>query len=202
MGEKQGLGVLAEVAERLRAHPHIHLVLCGAGAARPRLERRLAGCANVTLLPLQPEAWLNALLNAADVHLLPQRAEAEAFALPSKLAGILASGRPLVAQAEGGELAAATRHCGIVTPPGDAAAMAEAILELAADPDRRRRLGEVARQLAVEHLDREIIIARYEQRLSWLVVGADGCVSHRGADMARTVGRFTTTRAPAQMRRG
>ena len=116
MGEKQGLEVLAEVAERLRAYPQIRLVLCGAGAARPRLERRLAGCANVTLLPLQPEASLNALLNAADVHLLPQRAEAEAFALPSKLAGMLASGRPLVAQAEGGELAAATRHCGIVLP--------------------------------------------------------------------------------------
>ena len=205
MGEKQGLEVLAEVAERLRAHPHIHLVLCGAGAARPRLERRLAGCANVTLLPLQPEAWLNALLNAADVHLLPQRAEAEAFALPSKLAGILASGRPLVAQAEGGELAAATRHCGIVTPPGDAAAMAEAILELAADPGRRRRLGEVARQLAVEHLDREIDYRPLRAAAELAGGGrapACGRVSIGAGGMARTVDRFTTTRAPAQMRRG
>jgi colanic acid biosynthesis glycosyl transferase WcaI len=205
MGEKQGLEVLAEVAERLRAHPQIHLVLCGAGAARPRLEHRLAACANVTLLPLQPESWLNALLNVADVHLLPQRAEAEAFALPSKLAGILASGRPLVAQAEGGELAAATRHCGIVTPPGDAAAMARAVLELAADPGRRRRLGEVARQLAVEHLDRTTIIARYEQRLTWLVSGR-AARAHQRLDrtgrMARTVDRFATSRAPAQMRRG
>ena len=58
--------------------------------------------------------------------------------------------------------------------------MAEAILELAADPDRRRRLGEMARQLAVEHLDREIIIARYEQRLSWLVSGRTAaCASGR-----------------------
>jgi colanic acid biosynthesis glycosyl transferase WcaI len=121
--------------------------------------------------------------------------------LPSKLAGILASGRPLVGQAEGGELAAATRHCGIVTPPGDAAAMAEAILELAADADRRRQLGEVARQLAVEHLDRETIIARYEQRLTWLVLGGTARM-HRPGHMARTLGRFTTTRAPAQMRRG
>jgi colanic acid biosynthesis glycosyl transferase WcaI len=205
MGEKQGLEVLAEVADRLRTHSHIHLVLCGAGAARPRLERRLAGCANVTLLPLQPESWLNALLNVADVHLLPQRAEAEAFALPSKLAGILASGRPLVAQAEGGELAAATRHCGIVTPPGDAAAMAAAIVELAADPARRRRLGEVARQLAVEHLDRETIIARYEQRLTWLVSGRSPRAHRRlerAGGMARTMDRFAATRAPAQMRRG
>jgi colanic acid biosynthesis glycosyl transferase WcaI len=169
MGNKQGLEVLAEVAERLRAHPDIRLVLCGAGAARPRLERTLAGRANVILLSPQPEARLNALLNAADIHLLPQRAEAETFALPSKLAGILASGRPLIAQAEGGELAIATRRCGILVAPGDAAAMARAIIELAADPQRRLQLGQTARQLAEDHLDREAIIARYEERLSWLV---------------------------------
>jgi colanic acid biosynthesis glycosyl transferase WcaI len=202
MGEKQGLEVLAEVAERLRAHPHVHLVLCGAGAARPRLEQWLAGCLNVTLLPLQPEARLNAVLNAADIHLLPQRAEAEAFALPSKLAGILASGRPLIAQADGGELAAATRRCGVLTPPGDAAAMAKAILELAANPARRRRLGEAARQLALEHLDREIIIARYEQRLASLASSrAPSARRRRAAHRVRPDDRFTA-RTPAQMRRG
>jgi colanic acid biosynthesis glycosyl transferase WcaI len=169
MGDKQGLEMLVGVAERLRTHSHIRMVVCGAGAARPRLERRLAGRANVILLPLQPEGRLNALLNAADIHLLPQRAEAETFALPSKLAGILASGRPLIAQAEGGELAAATRRCGILVAPGDAGAMATAIIELAADAVRRRRLGQIARQLAEEHLDRQAILARYEQRLTWLV---------------------------------
>jgi colanic acid biosynthesis glycosyl transferase WcaI len=204
MGDKQGLEVLAEVAERLRTHPEIRLVLCGAGAARSRLERRLAGCANVIMLPLQPEARLNALLNLADIHLIPQRREAEAFALPSKLAGILASGRPLIAQADGGELAAATRCCGVLAAPGDAAAMAAAVLELAANPARRRRLGEVARQLALEHLDRDAIIARYEQRLTWLVSArAAGVRARRGraGHMVRADDRFTA-RTPAQLRRG
>jgi colanic acid biosynthesis glycosyl transferase WcaI len=204
MGDKQGLEILADVAERLRARPEIRLVLCGAGAARPRLERRLAGCANVIMLPLQPEARLNALLNAADIHLLPQRVEAQAFALPSKLAGILASGRPLIAQADGGELAAATRRCGVLTPPGDAEAMTEAILELAANPARRRRLGEAARQLALEHLDRDAIIARYEQRLTWLVSARAARVRPRrgrAGHLVRADDRFTA-RAPAQLRRG
>jgi colanic acid biosynthesis glycosyl transferase WcaI len=204
MGDKQGLEILADVAERLRAYPDIRLVLCGAGAARPRLERRLAGCANVIMLPLQPEARLNALLNVADIHLLPQRAEAEAFALPSKLAGMLASGRPLVAQADGGELAAATRRCGLLAPPGDGAAMAAAILELAAHPARRRQLGEVARQLALEHLDRDPIIARYEQRLTWLVSSrAAGGRRRRGraAQMMRADDRFAG-QSPVQLRRG
>ena len=124
--------------------------------------------------------------------------------MPSKLAGILASGRPLVAQADGGELAAATRRCGVIVPPGDAAAMAEAILELAANPARRQRLGKVARQLALEHLDREAIIARYEQRLTWLV-SSRGTRAHRrrgrAGHMARADDRFAA-HTPAQMRRG
>ena len=202
MGEKQGVEVLVEVAERLRARPEIRLVLCGAGAARPRLERRLAGCDNVTLLPLQPEARLNELLGAADVHLLPQRPEAATFALPSRLAAILASGRPLVAQAENGELAAATRRCGILVPPGDARAMAEAVLELAADPARRARLGAAARQLAEDHLQREAILARYEQRLLWLV--SRQAIARRRDDArhaARSVDPLLA-RTPAHLRRG
>jgi colanic acid biosynthesis glycosyl transferase WcaI len=201
MGAKQGLDALAEVAERLRAHPEVQLVLCGAGTRRPRLEHQIATCANVTLLPLQPEPRLNELLNAADIHLLPQRPEAATFALPSKLAGILASGRPVVAQAEGGELAAAARRCGVVVPPGDAAAMAEAILDLAADPARRRRLGAVARQLAEEHLQRDPIIARYEHRLVWLVsrqrFRRRNEARHRTPTIDPLVGR-----TPAHLRRG
>jgi colanic acid biosynthesis glycosyl transferase WcaI len=202
MGEKQGLEALAGVAEQLRAHPDVRLVLCGDGVARARLERCLSGCANVTLLPLQPEARLNELLNAADIHLLPQRPEAAAFALPSKFAGILASGRPVIAQADGGELAAATRRCGIVVPPGDAAAMAAAIIELAADPARRRRLGAVARQLAEDHLQRDAIITRYEQRLLWLVSRPGAGRRGNGANrVARSIDQLLV-QTPGHLRRG
>jgi hypothetical protein len=47
------------VAERTQAHPHIHLVLCGA-ERRPLPERR-PPVRQRDQLPLQPEAWLNAL---------------------------------------------------------------------------------------------------------------------------------------------
>ena len=201
MGEKQGLDALVEVAARLQSHPQVRLVLCGAGAARARLERALSACANVTLLPLQPEARLNELLNAADIHLLPQRPEAAAFALPSKLAGILASGRPLVAQATDGELAAATRRCGVLVPPGDAAAMADAILELAADPARRRRLGAIARQLAEDHLQRDPIIARYEQRLLWLVSRRRSGGRERAGQLAPVIDPLVAREA-THLRRG
>jgi colanic acid biosynthesis glycosyl transferase WcaI len=165
MGEKQGLDVLADVAARLVGQPAVHLVLCGDGAARGRLERRLKGLPNVSFLPLQPRERLNDLLNMADIHVLPQRAEAEHFALPSKLGGMLASGRPVVVQAAGGELRRAARDCGVAVAPGDAASMARAITELAADVERRKALGQAARRFAETRLDRDLVLTRYERRL-------------------------------------
>ena len=166
MGEKQGLEALATVADRLAARPEIQLVLCGAGAVRARLEQLMAGRSNVRLMPLQARERLNELLNLADIHILPQRREAASFALPSKLGGMLASGRPFVAQTEGGELARAAGAGGIAVAPDDPAAMAAAILALAADAERRRRLGEGGRRFAEDHLDRELIIAGYAERMA------------------------------------
>jgi colanic acid biosynthesis glycosyl transferase WcaI len=166
MGEKQGLEGLATVADRLAERPWIRLVLCGAGAVRARLERLMAERSNVRLLPLQPGERLNELLNLADIHILPQRREAASFALPSKLGGMLASGRPFVTQAEDGELARAAGAGGIAVAPGDPGALAEAILALASDPARRRRLGRGGRRFAEAHLDRELIIARYAERMA------------------------------------
>jgi colanic acid biosynthesis glycosyl transferase WcaI len=166
MGKKQGLEGLAAVVDRLAGCPAIQFVLCGAGAARPRLERLLARRPNVTMLPLQPRERLNDLLNLADIHILPQRAQAASFALPSKLGGMLASGRPVVAQTDGGELARAARAGGLAVAPGDPAAMIDAILALGADGESRRRLGRAARQFAENYLDRELIVQRYVSRLA------------------------------------
>ena len=54
------------------------------------------------LLPLQPADRLNELLNLADIHLLPQRADAADLVMPSKLTGMMASGRAVLATASPG----------------------------------------------------------------------------------------------------
>ena len=175
MGTKQGLSGLVEVADRLAALPDLRLLICGAGPGRPSLEQKLAGRANVCWLPLQPTERLNELLNLADLHLLPQRPGVGDCVLPSKLSGMLASGRPVVAQADGGEVGAIARSCGAVVPPGDGAAMAAAIRALAADGDRRREAGRRARRMAERHLDRSLVLARYERRL------LEGLARHQAA---------------------
>jgi colanic acid biosynthesis glycosyl transferase WcaI len=171
MGEKQGVETLAEVARGLAGSP-VHVVLAGAGAARPRLEAATAGLAQVHWLPLQPAERLADLLNAADIHLLPQLADAADLVMPSKLAFMLASGRPVVAgAAPGTAIARAIDGCGRIVPPGDGAAMAAAVRALADDAQARRELGEAARARAVADWDREAILARFEQALLARVTG-------------------------------
>jgi colanic acid biosynthesis glycosyl transferase WcaI len=165
MGEKQGVETLADVARALAGGP-VHLLLAGAGAAQPRLAAATSGMAQVHWLPIQPAEQLNDLLNAADIHLLPQRPDAADLVMPSKLAFMLASGRPIVAGASPGTAIAKAIHgCGIAVAPGDAAAMAAAAGELAADPAARRRLGEAARAIALALWDREIILGDFEREL-------------------------------------
>jgi colanic acid biosynthesis glycosyl transferase WcaI len=165
MGEKQGVETLADVAQALAGTP-VHLLLAGAGAAAERLARATAGMAQVHWLPLQPVERLNDLLNAADLHLLPQRPNAADLVMPSKLAFMLASGKPVVAgAAPGTALARAIEGCGIAVAPGDAKAMAAAIGELAKDAPRRLRLGEQARRRATAEWDREAILSGYEKVL-------------------------------------
>jgi putative colanic acid biosynthesis glycosyltransferase WcaI len=165
MSLKQGLESIVEVA-RLDAMQDIDFVLCGEGPARNGLVAAAQGMRNVRFLPLQPVERLNDLLNLADIHLLPQKADVEDLVLPSKLTGMLASGRPIVAWAnEGTAISAAIQDCGIAVPPGNLSALAEELARLANNEIRRRHLGRTARQRAVDELSVEKIHLAYEQAL-------------------------------------
>ena len=101
MSNKQGLDLIIDAARALdSADSNIRFVLCGEGPRRPRLQRMADGLANVQFLGLQTEESFAELLNAVDLHLVPQKAEATDLVLPSKLGGILASGRPVIVMAK------------------------------------------------------------------------------------------------------
>ena len=175
MGAKQGLELLAPLSESFKHDARVHFVFCGDGAFRPQLEVLVGGRSNVTLLPLQPFERLNDLLNAADIHLLPQRAGAADLVMPSKLTGMLSSGRPVIATADRGTQVAQVIEgtgqddaCGLVAPAEDSAALHAAVARLVDDTDLRRRLGENARGYAVQHLGRDQVLDQFERELQQL----------------------------------
>lgn len=178
MGMKQGLELLPLLAQEFAPDPRIHFVFCGDGAYHAQLAGMVRGAANVTMLPLQPFDRLNDLLNAADIHLLPQRPDAADLVMPSKLTGMLASGRPVIATAAPGtQVALALGSCGIAVPPLDNSALFAAVRTLADEPQMRHALGVAARAHAVEHLGRERVLERFEAELQAAVAkrrSADG----------------------------
>jgi len=161
LGGKQGLMAIPAVAKVLAARNDIVFVICGDGMMKSALETASAGLPNIRLLPLQPFERLGELLCMADIHLLPQSLGAADLVLPSKLSGMLASGRPVIATCLAGtELAAVVSQCGIVVPPQDSEALALAISELTDDVATRQELGRRARNYAEANFERDAILGK------------------------------------------
>jgi len=166
MGKKQGLDLLVEAARQLSHRPNLRFVFCGEGPFRQILVDNVKDLPNVSLLPVQPADRLNDLLNLADIHLLPQLSDAADLVMPSKLTGMMASGRAIVATAHPGtQLFGVLEGRGIVTPPGDVDALVLTLLRLAEGPSLREQLGQEARRYAVSHLNRDEILHQFEQSM-------------------------------------
>ncbi|WP_233263040.1 WcaI family glycosyltransferase [Cognatiluteimonas profundi] len=150
--------------------PPIHFIFGGEGPARPALEAACAHLPNVRFLDLQPTERLNDWLGLADIHLMPQRADVADLVMPSKLTGMLASGRAILATAScDSGIGFALMDCGVITPPGNTAAFVAALQALAGDNARRIALGHAARTQALATLSRDAVLLTFEQHLNTLL---------------------------------
>jgi glycosyltransferase involved in cell wall biosynthesis len=125
--------------------------IVGDGPDRPAVEAeiRAAGLEGVVELAGERQDVPD-LLADADVFALSSRSEGA----PISVLEAMAAGLPVVASAVGGvpEIVA-HGATGLLVPPGDAAALAEALEQLLADPALRRRLGEAGRERVRERFD-------------------------------------------------
>jgi colanic acid biosynthesis glycosyl transferase WcaI len=167
MSNKQGLELIVEAARSLeQTDPKMRFVLCGDGPHKAVLQNLATGLTNLQFLGLQQGENFAALLNTADVHLIPQKAEAADLVLPSKLGSIFATGRPVIVMAKPGTgLAAEVDGAGLIISPGDAAALANAMRALASNPGLCRSMGGRARAIALSRWDKATILAALEQML-------------------------------------
>lgn len=173
MGKKQGLEILICAAQQLLAYPNILFAVCGVGGTKKHLLELAKGLPNICFLDLQPIEKLNSLLNFANIHLLIQSAEVADLVMPSKLLGMFASGRPVIATANPEtQVAKFVDSCGLVVPPGDVKALVDGILYLASQPEKCAMLGRAAQKFAVNHWHQEKILSRIEQVFWQLTRGA------------------------------
>jgi len=128
IGAKQALHVLLDAARMLQDDDKVQFFIVGEGPCKASLQAAYAELRNVRYLPLQPVDRLNELMNFADLHVLTQDSAAADLVLPSKINGMLASGRPIAVTADAGtELHDLLGGIAAISPSGDAGALARAI---------------------------------------------------------------------------
>jgi glycosyltransferase involved in cell wall biosynthesis len=153
------LDAFASLTERFSAE---HCTIVGGGPLEAEVRARAAGVPRARVLGRRTDA--RAIMAGFDVFVLSSRAEG----LPLALLEAMTLERPVVATAVGG-VPDVIRHGenGLLVPPGDAHALADAIAGLLQDPARAAELGRAAAADVERAWDADAcaaaLTARYEE---------------------------------------
>lgn len=168
--EIKGPHVLLEAFVRaVGQRPGARLVFVGDGSLRGALEStvRAKGLAGrVSFTGTRPD--IPCVMGGLDILVLPSLSEGLPFAL---LEG-MAAGQAVAASAVG-RIPGIVRNGenGLLLPPGDSGALAEALVDLLADDGLRRRLGREARLVVAERYDRRRMIEAYRETYALALAG-------------------------------
>jgi glycosyltransferase involved in cell wall biosynthesis len=168
LGQAHEVETLASAARLLGHRTDLRFLFIGGGRQHQRLQSliREHNLKNFIFLPHQPREELSDTLAAADVHWLSLRPELEGLIVPSKLYGILAAGRPVLAVCdERGEAAKVVQEhkCGFVVQPGDGASLARAIEMLAEDSELRQKMGDRSRAASEQNYSKHGSLTSWSQ---------------------------------------
>jgi colanic acid biosynthesis glycosyl transferase WcaI len=173
IGHAQNLDSLVRATTFLRDLDDLAIVIIGTGARRAQLVQ-LANALDadkVEIFPYQKRAVLSQSLSTADVHVVGLARGLAGYVVPSRLYGILAAGRPVIAatdpESETAQLVAEV-GCGVLVPPGNPFALASAIRAAHDGEYDLAEMGRRARAFAETEGDRTIAVRRYRAVLGEL----------------------------------
>ena len=157
LGHLQDLDVVLDAAALTKATKEIVWLIVGDGVQKDGLENKARdlGLENVRFVPMVPREVYPEVLYASDVCLATLKAEVKTPVIPSKMLGIMAAGKPLVACMDPkGDGPALVREadCGYALPAEDPEALANTVRTLFADRELGKRLGANGRAYAEAEL--------------------------------------------------
>jgi glycosyltransferase involved in cell wall biosynthesis len=166
IGHAQNLDALVRSTTFLRDLDDLAVVLIGSGARRAELMTltRELEADKVEVFPYQSRKVLSRSLSTAHVHVVGLARGLAGYVVPSRVYGILAAGRPIIAAADpDSETAQLVTQvgCGIVVPPGNPFALAAAIRAAHDGEYDLAEMGRRARAFAEAEADRSTAVERY-----------------------------------------
>lgn len=172
-GPCQGLEAVLDAAALLGDDPRIGFVLVGDGVSLVELQARAAalGLTNLAFVGRRPRGELRSWVERADALLLCLKSDPMSdVSIPSKTIDYLAAGKPVVAAIEGETARLIEENgCGLVSAPGDPAALAASIRAYANDPAAAAAAGLRAKAVAARLFDRHRQIDRFDAMLRAVV---------------------------------
>ncbi len=141
-------------AARHLANEGVGLVFVGDGAQRSQIEAVAAGSSNIRFLEFFPANKIPSVLAAADAHVVTVKRGLEGIVVPSKMYGILAAGKPILAVAPKETDAVSLgvpRGFAVAADPDRPAEVVNAVRALASDPKKLKAMGEAARAAAPDY---------------------------------------------------
>jgi colanic acid biosynthesis glycosyl transferase WcaI len=172
LGRAHEFETVLAAAERLRDDSRIVFIFIGGGKQFDELAKRVHARKldrTFRFFPYQDRTVLKYSLSVPDVHWVSLPPKVEGLIFPSKLYGIIAAGRPVIAvTAMEGELASLVREhdCGFAIAPGDSDSLCRTILLLAEDVKTRNRMGTRARAMLDANFTRQLGFARWRRLLT------------------------------------
>jgi glycosyltransferase involved in cell wall biosynthesis len=168
VGMGHATGTLIEAARTLeRRGTRCEFLIVGDGAERAEVARRAQDVSSVSFPGRIPREQLPALLATAEVTVATQRdVPLLADALSTKVLEYMAAARPVVGAVSGWTAdVIESAGAGIVCPPEQPEALAQAIASLTADPAGAREMGLRGRRFVERHMTRDLAVERLEAAL-------------------------------------
>jgi glycosyltransferase involved in cell wall biosynthesis len=159
MGKQEGIDYLLRAAAHIvhdRGRRDVHFGLVGGGTSLEEMKRLAAELGverHVTFTGRVPDAEMLAMLNTADVCVNPDVAnDMNDISTMNKVMEYMALGKPMV-QFDLTEGRFSAREASLYARRNNALDLAERILELLDDPEKRRAMGDYGRRRVLEQLE-------------------------------------------------
>jgi len=166
IGEGHDFRALLGTALELQKNDDIKFVFIGDGRRKSEIVEYCDqhGLKNVSVFPYQERSQLRYTLGAASIAIVTLRSELEGLMIPSKIYGIMASGKPVIfIGSSEGEIARIVKEadCGFCVSPEATEKLKALVLSLYDDLPLVKRLGENAREYFETHFERAEQTSKY-----------------------------------------
>lgn len=175
-GISNDLEVVLSAALKTAHYPEIKYVFVGDGKEKANLIQNAheAGLTNVAFLPPVPKNQMADVIAGADACIaILKPLDMYKTTYPNKIFDYLAAGRPIIQVIDGvSREIVETAKAGIFVPPGNAEALAAAVVDLALDRTKAKTMGMNGRAYVIAHFDRRQLARQFETTFNLMI---DNC---------------------------